>query len=388
MKKTLLVLAVCAATLFGGQGDYKSELTATVGGVMPEGNLDLEDELNLGLRFGVYVEDKFFDMIEAGFERASNVDYDNSNMKTDINRLYVNLVKEYDLSKDLALYGLAGIGFENYRNPQFENEDDGYVQYGAGLKYWITDEFAMKAEVKHGINFSGDNNLFYSLGFVVPFGKKAQEAPVQSTPAVVSPQDDDNDGVSNENDKCPNTLAGVAVDANGCAMDDDKDGVINEKDKCPNTLAGVSVDTNGCAMDDDKDGVINADDKCLATPMGRVVDTEGCSVVVSLHVNFDYDEAVVPSSYKGKLNDTVEFMNENKNYKVSLEGHTDSKGSEKYNQTLSEKRAAAVAKALHELGVDESRISTIGYGETKPVASNDTEEGRAKNRRVDALFNK
>ena len=75
-------------------------------------------------------------------------------------------------------------------------------------------------------------------------------------------------------------------------------------------------------------------------------------------------------------------------YKVILEGHTDSTGSDAYNQKLSLRRAAAVAGALQTFGVDASRISSVGYGESKPIATNSTKAGRAQNRRVDAKFRK
>ena len=81
-------------------------------------------------------------------------------------------------------------------------------------------------------------------------------------------------------------------------------------------------------------------------------------------------------------------MGENPGYRVVLSGHTDSVGAEAYNQKLSEKRANAVAKALEELGVSADKITAVGYGELKPVASNKTKEGRAENRRVEARFNK
>jgi len=81
-----------------------------VGGVKPEGNLNLEDQLNLGLRYGVYFENQFFNIIEGGFERASGVDYKNSTQDTNINRLFVNLVKEYDLSKKNCLVWFSGSG--------------------------------------------------------------------------------------------------------------------------------------------------------------------------------------------------------------------------------------------------------------------------------------
>ncbi len=340
MKKVLLSLVVASAVAFAGQGEYKSELSGYVGGVKPEGNLDLEDELNLGLRFGVYVEDKFFDMVEIGFERAGGVDYDNSSEDTDINRLFVDLVKEYDLNRDTALYGLVGVGYEDYKNPMYENDDDGFFQYGAGIKRWITDEFALKAEVRHGINFDGDSNMFYSLGFMIPIGKRAVEE------IVVQPES-------------------IAID---------------------NTLPPEPAPV--VLKDDDNDGVFNKDDNCLSTPAGKVVDSKGCMKVIPLHVNFAYNKSDVPSGDIPRIKEVVSFMGENVNSTVSIDGYTDSVGSQKYNLTLSQQRAEAVADELVKNGVSQERISVKGHGESSPVATNETKEGRALNRRVHTSFSK
>ncbi len=346
MKKVLLSLAVASAVAFAGQGDYKSELSLNVGGVMPEGNLDLEDQLNLGLRFGVYVEDTFFDIIEAGFERASDVDYDNSSYKTDINRLFVNVIKEYDFTKDTALYGLAGLGYENYRNSMFDNDDDGFFQYGVGVKQWVTDDFALKAEVRHGITFGGDNNLFYSLGFVIPFGKRAsEEMPIQSKSIPID-----------------NRLA-------------------PEPEPTP-------VVFKATPKDDDNDGVLNKNDDCLSTPAGKIVDSDGCMKIVHLKVNFAYDKADVSSQYIPRIEEVVSLMSEHAATSVAIHGHTDSRGSEEYNLALSVKRADAVAKELEKRGIDRSKIIVKGYGETAPIATNKTKEGRAKNRRVYTDFSR
>jgi len=368
MKKILLSLVVASALAFAGQGDYKSELSVTAGGVMPEGNLDLENYLSFGARIGTYVDSKYFDMIEFGTE-VGHPDYSIGNYKTYVSRYFMNVIKEYDINKETALYALVGLGLEDYKNEQFGNDLEGFINYGAGVKYWVNDNFALKAEVRHAINADSDNNLLYTLGFVIPFGEKSQtEMPIKSEPIAV------------EKKPMP-----VVVEA---PKDGDKDGVLDINDKCLNTPEAITVDANGCAYDDDKDGVINEYDRCMTTPAGRVVDESGCMLVVQLHVNFATNKSDVTSDYSGKIQEVVEFMNENKTYDVALSGHTDSVGSVKYNQVLSEKRAAAVSNMLVGQGVEASRISTMGYGESKPIASNETEEGRAENRRVEAHFNK
>lgn len=182
---------------------------------------------------------------------------------------------------------------------------------------------------------------------------------------------------------------GALLDAQGCAFDSDGDGVVDGIDMCADTPAGVVVDRVGCPLDDDKDGVPNYLDLCPATPLGTIVDTDGCPLagetILSLTgVNFDFNKAVLTPAAKSILEDAVTLLKVNDAVlEVRVEGHTDSIGSDAYNMTLSQKRAQAVVNYLVERGVDGSSLVPVGMGEGYPVASNDTEEGRAANRRVD-----
>lgn len=102
---------------------------------------------------------------------------------------------------------------------------------------------------------------------------------------------------------------------------------------------------------------------------------------------FEFDKAQLRPEAQPKLENAVKVLTENPTVNVTLEGHTDSVGSDAYNQGLSERRANAVNDALVSMGIDASRLTVVGYGEAKPVASNDTAEGRAQNRRVDVIVN-
>jgi len=175
------------------------------------------------------------------------------------------------------------------------------------------------------------------------------------------------------------------VDASGCPLDDDNDGVPNYKDKCPDTPAGVKVDENGCKLvqDSDGDGVIDSLDKCPNTPKGVAVDKHGCPIIINLNINFDFDSAEIKPEFLPKIKEVVEFLKANPAYKAEIQGHTDSIGSAAYNKKLSEKRAKAVYEVMVKMGIDPSRLTYVGYGEERPIADNSTPEGRAKNRRVE-----
>ncbi|WP_027714560.1 OmpA family protein, partial [Desulfuromonas sp. TF] len=199
--------------------------------------------------------------------------------------------------------------------------------------------------------------------------------------------DSDGDGVTDDRDQCPDTPKGVKVDDKGCPLDSDGDGVTDDRDQCPDTPKGVKVDDKGCPLDSDGDGVADDIDQCPNTPAGIVVDDKGCELKLTLHINFDFDKAVIKPEFRSELEKAVAFVRENAQAPyILIAGHTDSKGKEEYNQRLSEQRAQAVRQALIDnYGMDAKKLKAVGYGEYQPVADNSTEEGRAQNRRVELI---
>lgn len=173
------------------------------------------------------------------------------------------------------------------------------------------------------------------------------------------------------------------------APDADGDGVSDHLDKCPDTPSGVMVDSNGCPLDSDRDGVYDYLDKCPDTPRSIKVDKDGCpvpipeQVSIELKVEFDLDKADIKPEYHDHLCQVADFLKAYPKTHAVLEGHTCNLGSEAYNLNLSQKRAESVMNYLvDELNIDSKRLSAKGYGFSRPVASNDTEAGREKNRRV------
>jgi OmpA-OmpF porin, OOP family len=199
--------------------------------------------------------------------------------------------------------------------------------------------------------------------------------------------DTDGDGVADKNDNCP-TVAGLKALA-GCP-DADGDGVTDADDACP-TVAGPAAN-KGCPWPDtDGDGVLDKDDKC--PDVKGTVANNGCPEVsdeVQKTLNayaktilFDTGKSSIKSQSAAVLSDIIKILNEYPNSKFTVEGHTDSTGSDATNQKLSESRASAVKDYLVTNGIDASRLSSIGYGESKPIDTNNTSKGRANNRRVE-----
>jgi Outer membrane protein and related peptidoglycan-associated (lipo)proteins len=167
------------------------------------------------------------------------------------------------------------------------------------------------------------------------------------------------------------------------ARDSDGDGVPDDTDECPGTPPGIQVDAVGCAVDSDGDGIADDVDACPDTPRGAIVDNRGCWIVKG--VKFDYKKWDVKPQFNTNLDNIINILKKTPDLKIKVEGHTDNIGSKKYNLELSEKRAQAIKAYLLGNGIDQSRITSVGLGLSRPIAGNDTKEGRALNRRAELI---
>ena len=210
-----------------------------------------------------------------------------------------------------------------------------------------------------------------------------------------APEDNDKDGIENASDQCPDQAG--TVENRGCPApeDNDKDGVENASDQCPDEAG--TVENRGCPEpaieDDDKDGVENAVDQC--PDRAGTVENRGCpesklseSVQATLNdavsnVSFATNSAVLTDSSKEVLNAVADVLKNNEQYDLVISGHSDSSGDAQKNLILSAERAKACAVYIVEQGVDVSRIRASGFGATSPRDTNETPEGRKRNRRVE-----
>lgn len=275
--------------------------------------------------------------------------------------------------KHFSPYIEAGIGAIETRNESLAGNVrsvDPAADVGLGFLYGSNKGgVSVRADVRHRFLFvdetvSGVNeDLFgdweFNLGFVAPLGKKP-EAPVQRVASAPTPRapfnpDLDNDGVPNASDRCPATPPGTTVDRFGCpaAGDADQDGVIDDLDRCPNTALGLKVDINGCPLPE------------------------------TVIIYFAFDSAELTAEAEAALDRVGENLLR-RSYVIAIaSGHADSAGSDEYNQTLSQRRARAVAKYIEGRGVSSTQLRQRAYGESRPAADNSTREGRARNRRVE-----
>ena len=384
MKRLLLIPALMLGTVAMAT-EYNYEITPLIGYNVAEGNIDVDDYAVFG---GEFQYNGFDSVIKPELSLLySNADF-NKNVSagadTDVWRVALNGVYEYDKLGYITPLAKAGLGYENMVNPHTAltgNEGDcAFVDVGVGAKIPFNDMIALKLEAVYMLKYNDaryDSNLAVLAGLNIAFGEKVQKAaPVVAAEPTPEPE------ATPEPEPAPVVVAApVVIDG-----DDDKDGVLNSADKCPATPAGVEVDTNGCKVDNDidKDGVLNDKDICPNTPLGEAVNSDGCPKKITLHAKFEYNSAEIKAESSDLIQKYADFLNKYTNYSTKIVGYTDSRGSEAYNQKLSEKRANSVMNALVEKGVNPKQLSSSGKGEANPVADNATSEGRAQNRRIEA----
>lgn len=204
--------------------------------------------------------------------------------------------------------------------------------------------------------------------------------------------DTDNDGILDFLDGCPKKVG--PKENNGCPWPDtDGDGLLDKDDKCPN-LAGP-IKNQGCPYQDtDGDGIIDAEDECPATP--GVIENKGCPKIQEEeqailntafeNLQFETGKAVIKESSFESLDELAALLIKKTDWKLQISGHTDAVGAAQNNLILSKKRSEAVKAYIAAKGVEEEKLNALYFGETVPIADNDTKEGRQKNRRVEMVI--
>jgi len=246
-----------------------------------------------------------------------------------------------NLSNRVVPYGVVGLDYlrtnvvEAPGGPRGRDDDNMAGSFGIGIMTRLGEHALFRLEARQRLELAEPDNLmdtFFSVGLVFPLGHAPEPAappppppPPPAAPPPEQPKDSDGDGVPDDKDKCPGTPPGVRVDYRGCE--------IKEEIELPD-------------------------------------------------VNFEFDSARLTADSSTTLDGAVSTLNRYPELTVECTGHTDSVGTDAYNQSLSERRAHSVCEYLINHGIDKPRLTEHGYGETKPIADNSTAEGRAQNRRV------
>ena len=405
--------------------------------ITDRGSVNIESDWKWGYVGGVFLNFP----LSNGFSIEPQVLYSSVGSKVSLNNteildqqlnyLSVPVLFKFHLGDAIALMVGPQFDFRTGAKERITDEnnkgafDVNSISGTGGIEFFPRARVTLYGRYSHGLtkmlNDDANENppYYYNQGFQAGlkfklFGNKRAAKPLPPPPPVLPPADTDGDGVMDSVDKCPTvfgflkyqgcpipdtdgdgvndevdkcpTVAGNAK-YNGCPVPDtDGDGINDEEDKCPNEKGVAQY--NGCPVpDSDKDGIADPDDKCPNIP--GVKENEGCPAIPKFsasNIQFVSGKATLTPASLKELTEIVVYMNQYKEINLQIDGHTDNVGKPEMNQTLSEKRAAAVKAALVKRGISGDRLMTTGYGLTQPVADNTTAEGRKNNRRVEFHF--
>ena len=273
--------------------------------------------------------------------------------------LGLNVVTSFNTDGNFSPYVLFGAGYLATETELGTSDNGPSGTAGVGLKYQFGNTpWSLRAEWRLRHAFGGDNSYsdnLSSLGVRYSFGGSSGGGAMAVVPETQSVTEADSDG----------------------------DGILDSKDECPITPPGVVVDSTGCPADTDMDGVMDYQDECPGTSRGANVNSNGCAIIELDPVHFDTESAKLLDRTKRSLDASAAVLRRHPEIRLEIGGHADSRGPADYNMGLSERRAQSAHDYLVAQGVDPQRLTVRGYGETQPIASNETVEGLAKNRRVE-----
>jgi len=307
-----------------------------------------------------------------------------------------NILISMNRDRRFVPYFLVGVGYLGVGaddGPQIvSGAGDGgaTTSIGIGFKWRMgQSKYSLRVERRARLVFDTSNmtDQLTTIGLQYDFGWRHPEPETQAIfRDVDTDKDSDFDHVSDRLDRCPNTPIGMPVDGSGCPQDSDMDGVMTVKDLCPGSRPGADVDIHGCENDEDNDGVPDHRDSCPATRPGVRTDVRGCEIrdIISLPgVSFETGADSLISGTEYLLQEAADTLKKHPEFRIEVAGHTDDVGDAEANEGLSERRAETVHALLIRYGVNESRLTFTGYGESQPIADNSSAEGRAVNRRVE-----
>ena len=340
---TLLILATMATPAALAQDvDNTGNITVGVFGYIFDSDRNQDDDMGFMIGGEMPLTERW--SLDTGFYSLKSEVDKGSNAKSDLDFYRAGINYHLDKIGAWQPYVSAGLGQLEIEQDIFPVNDanDSVFDLGVGVKRRLSGNMMLRGDYKMVFsNHPSANDSIVTLGLSYAFGSR-QSRPVAASPAPAR------------------TAAPAPAAPEG---DSDGDGVLDSRDRCPDTPRNLAVDANGCPI--------------LDRSQRRQ----------ELQVNFDFDKSDVKPQYDAEIADFAEFMATYGNTNVVIEGHTDSVGTDAYNQGLSERRANAVRNELvNEHNVAADRVSAVGYGESRPVDTNDTAAGRANNRRIEAVI--
>lgn len=320
-----LSAAIAAVISTGASADnHKVEIHADVGRTFFEDPMDDANTWGLGVGFAL-TENWMLDLVASQYDSETQT----GGIEVDGTQYRMDMLYHINTESAWRPYVAFGVG-DQKREFNSTSERDTLLNLGAGVKRSLGDSWQFRTDLRAFNSLDNEyTDLAVTAGIGFVFGQTS--APAAAAPVVAAPVEVDSDG----------------------------DGVFDSKDQCPDTPKTHKVDAVGCSL--------------------KLTET----VSIKLNITFDTAKAIIKPEFEGEVANLATFMNQYADTVVTVEGHTDSQGSDAYNQKLSQSRADSVKAALiTKHGISADRVNAVGFGEAKPIADNMNAAGREQNRRV------
>ena len=352
-----LVAALCMAGLAqAGQREGAFSVSPMVGYHVFEGDQNTDDAIAYGLSLGYNVSKRWAAELEVRYTPTETNEAGMPSEDVDYWSAGMNALYHFTPDGPLVPYLSAGFGIIFYDNDgpgdDFDDDGDYMMSWGAGTKYFISNDTALRLDLRHIIDFHSnrawdhgggdqiDNNFVATAGLYWQFGGPALPPP--------PPLDSDGDGIPDLRDKCPDTPLGVMVDAVGCPP---------APPAVPKPVPPPPV---------------------VEKPVVHVA-----KEIITFNLLFDFDKHDIKDEMIPVLEQSKSILDEDSEASFMVLGHTCNIGTDDYNQGLSERRATSIKNWLVSNGIAVERLEVMGYGESQPKYDNDTKDGRKLNRRVE-----
>ncbi len=376
-------------------------LTTMGGGYLFDSDDRLKNAPVYTLGIGYSFSEHWVGEIVTGYTHTR--DRDNQNETIEGYPLRLDVLYNFRPERRFVPHVSVGLGGLLLNDPGGETELESVLGYGAGMRYFVSRTLAFRADVRHLLV---RENLRFEKGYSNNHFMANAGVTFQIGGGMIPPPqiDSDGDGVIDAFDRCPGTPLGVPVDVYGCPADSDGDGVPDYRDRCPDTPFGVKVDEHGCPID--AQSPVAASTFVPSQPgfaptarpaISRLQETgAGGNAVTSappaqpvqpaqiiLFLPFVAGEAELRGDFADALEEAAAFVRSRPGRLIVVEGHTDSIGNPEANRDLSIRRAELVRRhLLQATGLAPEKIEVRGYGQSRPVGDNATQEGRRQNRRI------
>lgn len=341
LKRTLPITAIVVGFLFSGtlkaqDLENRPNIYGGVSWIHLDSKHDIEDDTGFMVGGEIPLSERWSGALELWRNDA-----DLEKFADESDNTYYRIGGNYHFNKLGQWQPYFALGLGNMEtDPDFiRNTGGNAIDLGLGIKTALGDNFLLRGDVKvvYGESSTRDALVGLSIGYV--FGAPKQSRPVQAAAPVqqaprqpAPPRDSDGDGVPDSRDNCPGTARNHAVDGNGCVI------------------------------------------------------TDMVEIRQTLKVLFETNKSEIRPEYASEIRNFAEFMEKHRGSSATIEGHTDSDGKPDYNQDLSQRRAEAIVDTLiNDRGIARSRLDAVGYGENRPVESNDNSRGKVQNRRIVAV---